>query len=353
MPFPDSSVVQALRTDEQRLLTELLRQTSRSFQLTLRVLPGAVRWPIGLAYLLARISDTIADTTIVLPDQRLEALEEFRQRILGERTEPMNLAALVQHQGSASERALLEQGELAIAALAALSPADRSRVVTVLRVIISGQELDLRRFAGAAANEIIALPTAADLEDYTYRVAGCVGEFWTQMCRAHLFPQTRLDETQFLADAVAFGKGLQLVNILRDVPADLRLGRCYLPADELARHGLAPPELLVPTNESRVRPFYNALLDQARTNLQAGWRYTNTIPRSQMRVRLACAWPILIGAATLARLRHEPILDPRHRVKVSRAEVRGILWQSLICYPFGRAWERQFANTNSTGKAVA
>ena len=341
------------RTDEQRSLTELLRQTSRSFQLTLRVLPGAVRWPIGLAYLLARISDTIADTKVVVPDQRLAALEEFRQRLLGVRAGPMNLAALGQHQGSSAELALLEQSELAIAALSALSPADRGRVVDVLQVILSGQELDLRRFAAADTDRVVALTTAADLDDYTYRVAGCVGEFWTRMCRAHLFPKTRLDDTQFFADAIAFGKGLQLVNILRDIPADLRQGRCYLPADELARHGLTPAELLSPAKESRVRPYYDTLLDQARANLQAGWRYTNTIPRGQIRVRLACAWPILIGAATLARWRHERILDPEHRVKVSRAEVRAIVWHSLIFYPFRRAWERQFVDANSTGKAVA
>ena len=35
-------------------LNELLKQTSRSFYLTLRVLPAAVRPQIGLAYLLAR-----------------------------------------------------------------------------------------------------------------------------------------------------------------------------------------------------------------------------------------------------------------------------------------------------------
>jgi farnesyl-diphosphate farnesyltransferase len=339
--------------DEQRVLTELLRQTSRSFHLTLRVLPGAVRWPIGLAYLLARISDTVADTTIVLPEQRLAALEEFRQRILGARAEPMNLAALVQHQGSPAERALLENGELAIAALAQLAPADRDRVTEVLRVILSGQESDLRRFAGADANRVVALATAAELDDYTYRVAGCVGEFWTRMCRAHLFPRARLDETQFLADAVAFGKGLQLVNILRDLPADLRQGRCYLPADELARSGLAPTDLLAPASEPRLRPLYNALLDQARAQLNVGWRYTNNVPRSQIRVRLACAWPILIGAATLAKLRTEPILDLQHRVKISRADVRRIVWRSLVAYPFERAWERQFTSTNSTGKAVA
>ena len=42
------------------------------------------------------------------------------------------------------------------------------------------------------------------------------------------------------ARGVRFGKALQMTNVLRDVPADLASGRCYLPAAELAALGLAP-----------------------------------------------------------------------------------------------------------------
>ena len=82
----------------------------------------------------------------------------------------------------------------------------------------------MRRFAGASAQSLVALRTDEELDDYTYRVAGCVGEFWTKMCRAHLFPRAPLDDAFLLANGVRFGKGLQLVNILRDVAADLRHG---------------------------------------------------------------------------------------------------------------------------------
>ena len=46
----------------QKVLNGLLQGVSRSFYLTLRVLPGSIRPQIGLAYLLARTTDTIADT---------------------------------------------------------------------------------------------------------------------------------------------------------------------------------------------------------------------------------------------------------------------------------------------------
>ena len=63
-------------------LNDLLKATSRSFYLTLRVLPAAVRPQIGLAYLLARTTDTIADTELVPLEQRLDALKRLRERIL-------------------------------------------------------------------------------------------------------------------------------------------------------------------------------------------------------------------------------------------------------------------------------
>ena len=63
--------------DRSLLLTDLLSRVSRSFYLTLRVLPSVMREPIGLAYLLARASDTIADTELVPSSRRLELLRAY------------------------------------------------------------------------------------------------------------------------------------------------------------------------------------------------------------------------------------------------------------------------------------
>ena len=331
-------------------LTNLLRQTSRSFYLTLRVLPASIRPQIGLAYLLARTADTIADTDLVPVEQRLEALKRLRERIQGASTAPLNLGTLAQQQGSPAEAALLEKVEDSLTLLQTLSSADQPLVRTVLNTITGGQELDLRRFAGASAGKIIALETAAQLDDDTYRVAGCVGEFWTKMCRAHLFPKRYLDEAQLVADGIRFGKGLQLVNILRDLPADLKKGRCYLPVDKLEPAGLLPEVLLSPVNEAKFRPLFHEYLDRAESHLTAGWAYTNTLPFGQFRVRLACAWPILIGIKTIEKLRTASVLDLQQRVKVSRTEVRGIMLRSALAYLLPGAWRKLFS---PTGKAVA
>ena len=329
-------------------LNKLLKATSRSFYLTLRVLPARVRPQIGLAYLLARTTDTIADTEILPMEQRLEELQKLRERILGQSSAPLNFGVLAQNQNSSAEKLLLEKVEDALAVLLSFSAEDQKLIRAVLATITGGQELDLRRFAGATAEKIIALETAAELDDYTYRVAGCVGEFWTKMCRAHLFPKARIDDEQFVVNGIRFGKGLQLVNILRDLPADLKNGRCYLPLEKLEPFHLLPETLLSPANEAKFLPLFHEYLDKAESHLAAGWRYTNTLPFGQFRVRLACAWPILIGARTIEKLRAANVMELRQRVKVSRGEVREIIFRSLLACPLPSAWRKLCA-----AKAVA
>ena len=340
--------------EHAELLTRLLKQVSRSFYLTLRVLPRAIRPQIGLAYLLARTTDTIADTEILPVTERLDALQRLRERILGRSSAPLNFGALAHSQGKPEEKWLLEKTEAALAILSSFSADDQKLIRDVLAFITSGQELDLRRFGGSATGnqpnqKIILLETAAELDDYTYRVAGCVGEFWTKMCRTHLFPDVRLDEQQFIADGIRFGKGLQLVNILRDLPADLKNGRCYLPLEKLEPAKLRPETLLSPANESKFLPLFREHLDQAEAHLAAGWRYTSTLPFGQFRVRLACAWPVLIGVRTVEKLRAADVEGLQQRIKVSRGEVRGIIFRTLVAAPLPAAWRKLYS---PAGKSV-
>ncbi len=325
------------------LLTDLLRDVSRSFYLTLRLLPREVRSQIGLAYLLARTTDTIADTAIVPAGERLEALRNLRDRILGNRSEPLDFGSFVSRQSSRSEGLLLARIEEAIGVLDGLACFDRCCVRTVVQTIVGGQELDLCRFDGAdTGRRIVALEKAEDLDDYTFRVAGCVGEFWTRVCRSHLYPAAPIEMGSYLSDAIRFGKGLQLVNILRDLPEDLRKGRCYVPTEVLSGAALAPVDLLQPSSMERFRPIYSGLLRTAAGHLEAGWRYTCVTPRSEVRLRVGCALPLLIGAETLRLLEAGNVLDPSRRLKIPRSRVRSLLFRTFLLHPFPRRWERMF-----------
>jgi farnesyl-diphosphate farnesyltransferase len=314
--------------------------------LTLQVLPRAVRPQVSLAYLLARTTDTIADCDLVPLAMRLQALVALRDRITGTSSAPLELTGQLTTMGgitSESERMLLLRCEETLQLLAGQAAPDLQRIREVLQTIIGGQELDLQRFGAARFPEVAALENDAELDDYTYRVAGCVGEFWTHICRDHLFPTAKVIDQTLLRDGIRFGKGLQLVNILRDIPADLRNGRCYIPRQSLAAAGFKPEDLCHSANESRFRPLYNSLLDRAESHLRAGWDYTNALPTGQRRLRLACAWPILIGARTLRRLRQYNMLDSTCRIKITRGEIYGIMVRTLLCTVASGAWKSQFS----------
>lgn len=322
-----------MKTDRQYLLGELLKNVSRSFYLTMRVLPEGMRDPVGLGYLLARAADTIADTELVPPARRLELLLGFREQV-NHGADAAKLAeirgALTTQQINRHERTLLESLEPALAILAELDALDRMEVRTVVTTLTKGMELDLLTFPDETSGQLAALKTHAELENYTYFVAGCVGDFWTRMTAAHTAAFSGCDIPDLCACGIRFGKALQYTNVLRDVPKDLRIGRCYFPSDTLAAAGLEPRDLLGATNSTRARPVLMELLGFALDHYREALRYTLTIPPSYGRLRLACLWPILIGLETLKQLADNAMwLDPDRKTKVTRKQVYRMMGISL------------------------
>jgi farnesyl-diphosphate farnesyltransferase len=339
------------------IMQELLKQVSRSFYLTLHILPRSIRSQLSLAYLLARASDTVVDTQLVDCGRRRNALLQIRKSIrdscegLAPRIPDFGEFASAQKalegQGTPAERVLLEKlGEL-LAVLRSFSAEDRVRIRNVLDTITHGQELDLIRFGEASAGSIAALADDEELDAYTYQVAGCVGEFWTHMCRAHVFPKARMEDARLIAAGVRFGKGLQMVNILRDLPRDLHQGRCYIPEQPLSQYGLRPRDLLDEKTIGRFRPLLNRYLLQAEEHLAAGWRYTEALPFWHVRIRLACCWPILIGMQTLEKLRRDNVLDSGLHIHISQSDTRRLILRSIILYPNPKAWSGLFNPANS------
>jgi len=326
------------------LTSDILKSVSRSFYLSLAVLPSAVRPAIALAYLLARAADTIADTRLI--DRRLRithllALRSELEVAMAGRLDDI-VAATRGVQSLDAERALLERLPDCLTAYRALLADDRRRVRGVLETIIEGMTEDLTRFPGEDEGGLAALETRADLDRYTYLVAGCVGEFWTDVHVAHRPRLRHWDLEKMTALGIRFGKALQLTNVLRDIPRDLRQGRCYLPSHDLGLLGLEPRDLLDPKAGPQLRPLLVELLNVALDHYEAGWRYTFAIPKRETRMRLACAWPLLIGLRTLDLLAQAPNwLDPEVVLKVPRIRVYGMMAQSVATVWSTRALARK------------
>jgi farnesyl-diphosphate farnesyltransferase len=311
----------------RRLQTTILRSVSRSFYLSIRFLPPQLRGPIALAYLLARTTDTVADTTRIPGTVRMETLKILSDGIQGKASREVvinQVALFVPLQEKAAERTLLDSLPDGLEWLKQIGGADRDDIRAVLEKITHGQILDLHCFNNPA--QVRTLQTAADLDEYTYLVAGCVGEFWTRLCFRHLRDFASLIPDEMLALGRRYGMGLQLINVLRDAGADLRAGRCYFPEDELGRVGLTAAQIL--SESDRFQPIYQRWMEKAQDGLECGMQYSCAI--RNRRVRAATALPALIGARTLTLLRNAGASALHQTIKVSRREVRGMILSLAI-----------------------
>lgn len=303
----------------------LLRDVSRSFYLSVRLLPRPMREPVAVGYLLARASDTVADTPGMTPAEREARLRELADAYEGHAPLPRGYAdALAPLQASPGESHLLRVLPACIAWLESLPAADRQDVRAVLQPIVRGQVLDVQRFGSASPHAPQALQTAAELDEYTWLVAGCVGEFWTRVAIRHSKGFSDLPDEAAMGLARGYGEALQLVNILRDRDADRAIGRDYLP---------------------REAPEPARWLARARAGLDGGVRYASAI--RPLRLRVASALPALLGVRTLALARDTS------GAKMPRAEVRAMLWRIALggatAAAIRREYERQARGAPEAG----
>ncbi len=294
------------------LTTDLLKAVSRSFYLSMHALPAAMRRGIALGYLLARATDSVADTSSAPSAQRLAVLRQMGDAVAGTLAAEDEAALLdrlkddmAAAQGNPAEARLLARFGEALAALRRCTAEEQRLVQQVLATIVSGQEWDIAYF-----EEQPAVTDEAQTLDYTYRVAGCVGEFWTQLGYATLgdaFADPAPERRALMVQAaVRYGRGLQLVNILRDAGEDAARGRAYLPA-----------------GSSRER-----WLSRAERYLTDGLDYSRRLRRFSL--RFASMLPALIGKKTLAllRLAGENTQPGAPKVKIARRAVYGCMVQA-------------------------
>lgn len=287
---------------KEALTGGLLREVSRSFYLTITWLPREMRQAVAVAYLLARATDSVADASAAPLSRRVAALRQMAAAIAGEPTDTAAMLHILRHELSpekASEAALLARFDEALAAAQSLPEQQLGLVRQVLSTIIQGQLWDLSFF-----EEHLQVLSDEQTRLYTYRVAGCVGRFWTRLGTCTLgnrFCPGAASLPELEEAGVRYGCGLQLVNILRDREEDSRRGRSYLCSDPAV------------------------WLDRAERYLHDGLDYSRRL--GSFRLRFASMLPALLGLKTLAALRRA---KPGKRVKIPRKAVYASMLRALM-----------------------
>jgi farnesyl-diphosphate farnesyltransferase len=321
---------------EKVRLQHILKNVSRSFYLSLRVLPGSVRKQVSLAYLFCRIADTIADTAIFPRCQRLQILRAFRKQFLLATPSFEDLkqlrATLLPRRAQQEAYQLFYHLPACFHLFVRLSAVDRQLVRELVLTLTHGMEMDLQYFPGETTSTVQSFPDMAILDLYTYYVAGVVGEFWTKIHKVYMQGRQPHTFQNLYALGIRFGQGLQMTNLLKDLGKDLSIGRCYLPREQLEQLEIGLDELTHPATLQRLRPLIIQLTWHTLDHLDQACHYVLQLPRKALRLRLSCMWPLLFAVQTLEVIcRSEVLLDPEARVKISRRVVYRTMFKSLWC----------------------
>ena len=273
----------------------ILGSVSRTFALTIPLLPPMIEKVVGNTYLLCRIVDTIEDAADLSPQTKQNLSQLFLDAVLEKIpvesfVEPC-LKALA-HYGNQDELDLIAHTPTILRILHTCSQSDQAAVGRCISIMSEGMSY----FHGKQTQA--GLKDLREFEKYCYVVAGVVGELLTTIFSNHssAFAKNIKGHDEL---AIAFGQALQMTNILKDSPEDHARGVSWKPAD------ISQRELL--------RISYQKLQDSL--------SYILLIPKTELGMRRFCFLAFGLAVMTLSKIAQRKHFSNQSEVKLSRKTV--------------------------------
>ncbi len=331
---------------------QALLGVSRTFALTIPQLPEPLHTVIGNAYLLCRIADTVEDEPRLTAVQKERFLASFVDVVAG-RTAAGDFATelhpLLSDATSEAERDLVAHTETVVTLTQGLRRRQRGALLRCVRIMATG----MAEFSTLSAR---GLSTMQALDRYCYHVAGVVGETITELL-CEYSDEIAWRGRHLRERAADFGRGLQLVNVIKDLWEDRAQGVCWLPRDAF------PGVDLSTDGDWTGRDFERGVLrlvDRARGHLERALEYTVLIPRRETGVRRFLLWTLGLAVLTLRRIHAAPDFRTGEIVKISRRQVRFVViamtvlvgWNRAVRWLF-RLWMKPLYASRPAGAAGA
>jgi len=325
----------------------ILPGVSRTFALTIPVLPARLADVVGNAYLLCRLADTIEDDVALTDEQKSAFHERFVRIVEGaEDPEPFaaELAPLLAPETLADERELVASTARVIRVSHEFSAAERAALTRCVRIMCTGMPKFQR------SRSLNGLADMRALDDYCYYVAGVVGEMLTELFCSHS-EQIHSQRTRMMQLAASFGQGLQMTNILKDVWDDRAGDTCWLPRSVFGdQFDLARLDELHETEQ--FREGLRQLIGVAHAHLRNALEYTCLIPKNEVGIRRFCLWAIGLAVLTLRKIHRNPQFTASSQVKVSRRSVKATVVSTNLTLMSNRAL-RMIFDTAADGLPLA
>lgn len=304
----------------------ILQAVSRTFALTIPELPHGLREVVGNAYLLCRIADTIEDEP-ALPLAQKEALSERFIEVVAGRSDAApfarDLSGVLSRATSQAEQDLAANTDRIIRVTEAFRPAQRAAIERCIRIMSRGM-VEFQQNAKA-----VGLKDIPHLERYCYVVAGVVAEMLAELFCDHSAPTARRRQRLF-AFAVAYGQGLQMTNILKDIWDDWQQGACWLPRDVFRADGFELTSLAAPQTDPGFETGLRELVAITHRDLADGLRFILAVPARETGIRRHLLWTLGLSVLMLRRLYTAPSFREGGNVKPSRWSIRVMLFLTSV-----------------------
>lgn len=311
----------------------ILPGVSRTFALTIPVLPAGLAEVVTNAYLLCRLADTIEDDVGLDDLQKSEFHGRFVAVVEG-RGDPAafarELLPLLSDRTLLAERELVASTEAVVRVAHGFSGPERHALERCVRIMCEGMPAFQRN------RSLRGLSDLEELGVYCYYVAGVVGEMLTELFCLHCRDLEAYRE-DMMRLAVSFGQGLQMTNILKDVWDDQQAGTCWWPRTVFAARGIDLTEIAAVHETPAFASGLDELIGIAHAHLRSALEYTCLIPKRETGIRKFCLWAIGLAVLTLRKIHANPTFSDGNDVKVSRRTVKATIMATNMTLMSNRA----------------
>ncbi len=316
---------------------EMLRATSRTFALSIELLPGMVRDAITVAYLLLRVSDYLEDNEEMDAPRKAELLRTWGQVLEGVVPVQQLTSAIGWVDSNNPEAHVAQQAHALLDELLALP----SKIQEIVTRYVRETTLGMARWQQRGP----LIDNEEEMDDYMHYVAGIVGYLITEVFALHS-PVIRARLAELMPLSREYGLALQTVNVIRGMRKDYERGWVFVPRTFYEEVGLSHHQLFEPQYEETALQVVERLAVKAEGHLRHGIEYIMAFPRHQHRVRLACMWPLLFAAKTLAVSRNNREVL-RDEAKIGRDQVKQIMRYTTY-FGWSNTWLRWYYEQLST-----
>jgi len=313
---------------------QILNDISRSFAFTIPQLPACLQISISNAYLLCRIADTIEDDRLLDTNEKAYFTQKFLE-VLAQKYSTkqfsQTLLARLAPETSVAEIDLLTHTNRVVEITHSLSHLQQQALFDCVKIMSQGMnefqclQIDKTR---------VGLENTSMLSRYCYYVAGVVGEMLTTLfCDYN--PQIAEQNLILKSYSVAFGQGLQMTNILKDIWDDRERHICWLPHDVFSEAGFELNNFYsMSIKAGDANPAFRRgvlrLVQLTVAQLDDALAYSLLIPSKEKGIRRFCLWAIAMSVLTLRNIVAQKGFYSPKQVKISRNQVRIIILLSYI-----------------------